>query len=90
MSAALGVPLYMLPITPERVLAAVAGSTPEQLIREVTMDQLYDLLLVNGTVVTGQGVHHADVGVKGEAVAALGHRPPDVTTRRRSWMSVGS
>jgi dihydropyrimidinase len=40
------------------------------------MDEHYDLLLVNGTVVTGQGVRRADVGIKGEKVAALGGNLP--------------
>ncbi len=36
------------------------------------MNKQYDLLLVGGTVVTGAGMRRADVGVKGEAIAAVG------------------
>jgi dihydroorotase-like cyclic amidohydrolase len=36
------------------------------------MDKQFDLLLVGGTVVTGAGMRRADVGVKGEAIAAVG------------------
>jgi dihydropyrimidinase len=33
--------------------------------------QTFDLLLVGGTVVTGQGTRRADVGVRGEVIAAI-------------------
>jgi dihydropyrimidinase len=36
------------------------------------MEQQYDLLLVDGTVVTGSGMRRADVGVCGERVATVG------------------
>ncbi len=36
------------------------------------MSKQYDLLLVGSTVVTGAGMRRADVGVKGEAIAAVG------------------
>ncbi len=36
------------------------------------MDDRFDLLLTGGTVVTGQGIRQADVGVKGEKVVAVG------------------
>jgi dihydropyrimidinase len=36
------------------------------------MEQQYDLLLVDGTVVTGSGMRRADVGVCGETVATVG------------------
>jgi dihydropyrimidinase len=35
------------------------------------MDTQFDLLLVGGTVVTGEGLRRADVGVRGETVAAV-------------------
>lgn len=35
------------------------------------MEKGFDLLLVGGTVVTGQGMRRADVGVRGEVVAAV-------------------
>ena len=36
------------------------------------MDKLFDLLLTGGTVVTGSGICLADVGVRGEAITAVG------------------
>src|SRR5512136_1365205 len=35
------------------------------------MDMNFDLLLKNGTVVTGDGIKKADVGVKGEKISAI-------------------
>ncbi|MCC6458689.1 MAG: amidohydrolase family protein [Caldilineaceae bacterium] len=35
------------------------------------MSQAHDLLLVGGTVVTGAGMRRADIGVKGETIAAI-------------------
>ena len=35
------------------------------------MDETFDLLLIGGTVVTGEGLRRADVGVRGEAVTAV-------------------
>jgi dihydropyrimidinase len=35
------------------------------------MEKQFDLLLTGGTIVTGQGIRRADVGVRGEIVAAL-------------------
>jgi len=35
------------------------------------MEKAFDLLLVGGTVVTGEGMHRADVGVQGEVIAAI-------------------
>jgi dihydropyrimidinase len=35
------------------------------------MTKAFDLLLTGGVVVTGQGMHRADVGVRGESVAAV-------------------
>lgn len=35
------------------------------------MEKSFDLLLVGGTVVTGQGMRRADVGVRGEVIAAI-------------------
>jgi dihydropyrimidinase len=43
------------------------------------MDQHYDLLLVNGTVVTGSGIRRADVGVRGETIAAVAPNLPRQT-----------
>ena len=40
------------------------------------MGDLYDLRLVGGTVVTGNGVQLADVGVKDERIAAVGQDLP--------------
>ncbi len=36
------------------------------------MNESFDLLIVNGMVVTGAGMHLADVGVRGETIAAVG------------------
>jgi dihydropyrimidinase len=36
------------------------------------MEKPFDLLLAGGTVVTGQGMKRADVGVRGEVIAAVG------------------
>jgi len=38
------------------------------------MDKQFDLLLTGGTVVTGEGIRRADVGVRGEVIAAVGDR----------------
>jgi dihydropyrimidinase len=46
------------------------------------MDQSYDLLLAGGTVVTGAGMCRADVGVRGELVAAVGPDLPRESARR--------
>ena len=35
------------------------------------MENQLDLLLVGGTIVTGEGIHRADVGVRGETIAAV-------------------
>ena len=35
------------------------------------MQKKFDLLFVGGTVVTGEGMRRADVGVQGEVVAAI-------------------
>ena len=35
------------------------------------MERQFDLLLVGGTVVTGEGIRRADVGVRGEVIAAV-------------------
>ncbi len=35
------------------------------------METQFDLLLTGGTVVTGEGIHRADVGVRGEVIAAV-------------------
>ncbi len=35
------------------------------------MEKPFDLLLVGGTAVTGKGMHRADVGVRGEVIAAI-------------------
>ena len=35
------------------------------------MNEEYDLLFVGGTVVTGAGIHRADVGVKGETITVI-------------------
>ncbi len=35
------------------------------------MSEAYDLLFTGGTVVTGSGMRRADVGVKGETIAAV-------------------
>ncbi len=35
------------------------------------MDRSFDLLLINGIVVTGDGMRRADVGVRGETIAAV-------------------
>ena len=35
------------------------------------MEKQFDLLLTGGTVVTGQGIRRADVGVRGEVIAAV-------------------
>jgi len=40
------------------------------------MTQLYDLLLKNGTVVNHNGTGHADVGIAGGRIAALGRLDP--------------
>ncbi len=36
------------------------------------MDKQFDLMLVGGTVVTGEGTRRADVGVRGESITAVG------------------
>jgi dihydropyrimidinase len=46
------------------------------------MDKQYDLLLVGGTVVTGSGMRRADVGVKGEAIEAVGADLPRDAARQ--------
>ena len=44
------------------------------------MDTQYDLLLAGGAVVAGSGMRRADVGVRGETVAAVGpHLPREHT-----------
>jgi dihydropyrimidinase len=35
------------------------------------MERQFDFLLTNGTVVTGEGISHADVGVKGEIIVSV-------------------
>jgi len=35
------------------------------------MDESFDLVLAGGVVVTGEGMRRADVGVRGETVAAV-------------------
>ncbi len=40
------------------------------------MEKQFDLLLVNGTVVTGAGIQRAAVGIKGEKVVAIGPELP--------------
>jgi dihydropyrimidinase len=45
------------------------------------MENQFDLLLVGGTVVTGKGIRRADVGVRGETVAAVEPNLPRAATR---------
>jgi len=40
------------------------------------MEKRFDLLLTGGTVVTGEGIRCADVGVRGETIAAVGPNLP--------------
>jgi dihydropyrimidinase len=40
------------------------------------VEDKYDLLFTGGTVVTGQGIQRADLGVRGEKVAAIAHDLP--------------
>lgn len=46
------------------------------------MDERFDLLLTGGTVVTGEGMHRADVGVRGEVIAAVGPGLPQESARQ--------
>ncbi|MBN1179680.1 MAG: hypothetical protein JXD18_10730, partial [Anaerolineae bacterium] len=46
------------------------------------MDEPFDLLLTGGMVVTGEGIRRADVGVRGEKVAAVGVGLP----REDAWV----
>jgi dihydropyrimidinase len=45
------------------------------------MDKQFDLLLTGGIVVTGAGMRRADVGVRGEAIAAVGPDLPREAAR---------
>ncbi len=46
------------------------------------MDHSFDLLLVGGTVVTGEGIRRADVAVRGETVAAVAPDLPRESARQ--------
>jgi len=46
------------------------------------METDFDLLLTGGTVVTGAGIQRADVGVRGETVAAVGGSLPRAAARQ--------
>jgi dihydropyrimidinase len=46
------------------------------------MSEAYDLLFVGGTVVTGTGMRRANVGVKGESIAAVGADLPRESARQ--------
>ena len=45
------------------------------------MERKYDLLFAGGTVVTGEGMQLADVGVRGEKLAAIGRDLPQEAAR---------
>ena len=46
------------------------------------METIYDLIIQNGTLVTGQGLQRADLAVSGERIAAVAPSLPAEAARR--------